>query len=148
MTVELRKRKEKDKGKSKSFGLVASCGSTLSLHDTLSVGPVVASKQDRCEVDAGYTPFVTKGSVSLPDGYGSVPVHILRDTGAAQSFILSVVLPLSANTYTGTHVLVRGFEMTPVQVPLHRVCLFSKLVNSDVVVGVLYQVFNLSWAMI
>ena len=135
--VELRKRKEKDKGKSKSFGLVTSCGSTLfSLNDTLSVGPVVASKQDKCEVDADYTPFVTKGSVSLPDGHCSVPVRILRDTGAAQSFMLSGVLPLSDSTYTGTHVLVRGFEMTPVQVPLHRVCLSSKLVKGDVVVGV------------
>ena len=74
--------------------------------------------------------------VSLPDGHGSVPVRILRDTGAAQSFMLSGVLPLSDNTYTGTHVLVRGFEMTPVQVPLHRVCLSSKLVNGEVVVGV------------
>ncbi|KAK0138506.1 hypothetical protein N1851_024967 [Merluccius polli] len=115
--VELRKKKEK----AKSFGLVASCGSVLSsFKDTSSVGHVVACKGDKNKVFiADYTPFVTKDSVSLSDGHSSVPVRILRDTGAAQSFMLSGVLPLSDSTSTGTHVLVRGFEMTPVQVPLH-----------------------------
>ena len=127
--------KKKEKEKAKSVGLVAPCGSELSsLNDCLE--PVVSFKQDKGEVDSDYIPFVTKGSVSLPDGHCSVPISILRDTGAAQSFILSNVLPLSDSTYTGTHVLVRGFEMTPVQVPLHRVCLSSKLVEGEVVVGV------------
>ena len=131
--VELRKKNQN----AKSFGLVASCGNVLSsLKDTSSVGHVVACKGDKCKVDAEYTPFVTKGFVSLVDGESSVPVGILRDTGAAQSFMLSSVLPLSGSTFTGTHVLVRGFEMTPVQVPLHRVHLSSKLVKGDVVVGV------------
>ena len=61
--AELRRRREKDKGKSKGFGLVASCGSPPSVNNTLSVGPVIASKGVECEVDAEYTPFVTKGSV-------------------------------------------------------------------------------------
>ena len=37
---------------------------------------------------------------------------------------------------TGTHVLVRGLKMTPVQVPLHRVHLFSRPVTGEVLVGV------------
>ncbi len=48
-----------------------------------------------------------------------VPVCILRDTGAAQSFLLEGVLPLISETATGTHVLVRGFEMGFIEVPLH-----------------------------
>ena len=133
--VELCKKKEKENAK--SFGLVASCGSVpSSLKNTSSVEHVFACKGDKCKVDAEYTPFVTKGSVSLADGQSSVPVRILRDTGAAQSFMLSSVLPLPASSSTGTHVLVRGFEMTLVQVPLHQVHLPSKLVKGDVVVGV------------
>ena len=62
-----------------------------------------------------YTPFITEGLVSLPDQLHGVPVRLLRGTGAAQSFLLASVV-LSDHTATGTHVLVRGFEMTPVQV--------------------------------
>ena len=65
-----------------------------------------------------------------------MPVRILRDTGAAQSFLLEGVVPLSDNTNTGTQVLVRGIEMGFIEVPLHRIKLSSGLVNGDVVVGV------------
>lgn len=133
--VLLRKRKEKGKEKESTHLIVAPCGNTLSsLSDGL--GPVVASKLVDCDIDPDYAPFVTKGSVSLSEGHGRVPVCILRDTGAAQSFMLSGVLPLSDSTSTGTHVLVRGFEMTPVQVPLHRVHLSSNLIKGEVVVGI------------
>ncbi len=59
-----------------------------------------------------------------------------RDTGAAQSFLLEGLLPLSDSTATGTCVLVRGFEMGFVEVLLHRIHLTSKLVTGNVVVGV------------
>lgn len=45
--------------------------------------------------DTDYTPFITDGLVSLPDQSQTVPVRILLDTGAAQSFLLSEVSPLS-----------------------------------------------------
>ena len=64
-------------------------------------------------------------AVSLPDGRCIVLVRILRDTGAAQSYMLSGVLPLSDNTSTGIHVLVREFEMS-----------LSLFKTGEVVVGV------------
>ncbi len=38
--------------------------------------------------------------------------------------------------YLCLHVLVRGLEMGYVEVPLHHICLDSKLLSGDVVVGV------------
>ena len=84
---------------------------------------------------ADYSPFISIGSVSLP-GQSSVPVRILRDTGAAQSVLLGGVLPLSARTATGSHALVRGIEMGFRKLPLHHVQLSSGLVTGHVVVGV------------
>ncbi len=67
----------------------------------------------------GYEPFLFNGSVSLcADSLGN-PVSILRDTGAAQSFILADALPFSARTYSGTAVLVHGIELGCVRVPVH-----------------------------
>lgn len=40
-----------------------------------------------------------------------VPVKMLRDTGAAQSFVLDNVLPFSERTALGSSVLVQGVEM-------------------------------------
>ncbi len=85
-------------------------------------------------VDFG--PFLTDGSVSLPDCDETVPVRILRDTGAGQSFLLEGLLPLSKHTATGSYVLVRGLEMGYMEVPLHRIHFNSKLVLGEVVVGV------------
>lgn len=45
-------------------------------------------------------------------------------------------MPLSANTTTGSHALVRGIDTGVLQVPLHRVHLSSDLVGCSVVVGV------------
>ncbi|XP_067248764.1 uncharacterized protein [Chanodichthys erythropterus] len=83
-----------------------------------------------------YTPFITEGTVSLSGSKETVSVCILRDKGAAQSFLLEGILPLTSETSTGTHVLVRGFEMGFVKVPLHRIHLSSAIVSGDVVVGV------------
>lgn len=98
---------------------------------------VVAAKGSPDGGDADYIPFITNGFVSLSgQSPVSVPVRILRDTGAAQSFLLSEVLLLSGSTATGNQVVVRGFEMTPMLVPLHQVHLVSELITADVVVGV------------
>lgn len=83
-----------------------------------------------------FAPFLTEGTVALPNSDETVPVRILRDTGAGQSFLLEGLLPLSERTDTGTHVLVRGLEMGFMEVPLHRIHLKSKLVSGEVVVGV------------
>lgn len=83
-----------------------------------------------------YAPFITTGMVSLLGHEEEVPVKILRDTGAAQSFLLEGVLPLSDQTATGKDVVIRGIEMTFMRVPLHRVYLKSDLVKGDVIVAV------------
>ncbi|KAK0143189.1 Retrovirus-related Pol polyprotein from transposon 412 [Merluccius polli] len=65
-----------------------------------------------------------------------VPIKILRDTGASQSFILENVLPFCDKTSTGCSVLVRGFEMGFVNVPLHEISLQSDLVTDTITVGI------------
>lgn len=86
--------------------------------------------------DSGYKPFLITGSVSLSADSPSQTVSILRDTGAAQSFILAGVLPFSDKTYTGTDVLVRGIELSCIKVPLHTVFLKSDLVTGQAQIGV------------
>ena len=98
-------------------------------------GNVCSPDVAHCSETSDYSPFISLGFVSLP-GKSRLPVRILRDTGAAQSFLLEGVVPLSDNTNTGTQVLVRGIEMGFIEVPLHRIKLSSGLVNGDVVVGV------------
>lgn len=86
--------------------------------------------------DSGYKPFLITGSVSLSADSPGQTVSILRDTGAAQSFILAGVLPFSDKTYTGTDVLVRGIELSCIKVPLHTVFLKSDLVTGQAQIGV------------
>lgn len=64
------------------------------------------------------------------------PVTILRDTGAAQSFLLSTVMPLSVDTYCGADRVVQDIGLRYVNVPLHSVYLQSDLVCGKVEVGV------------
>ena len=67
-----------------------------------------------------FRPFVSEGSVSLTDA-NSVPIKILRDTGATQSLLLKGLLPLNADTATGEEVIIQGIEGGLMNVPLHRV---------------------------
>ncbi len=84
---------------------------------------------------AAFQPFILSGFASLT-GSDLKPVSILKDTGSAQSFILSSILPFSTNSYAGTDVLVRGIEMACINVPLHHVNLKSDLINGPVKLGV------------
>lgn len=87
-------------------------------------------------IDPSYDPFIFTGTVSLADTSDStVPIRILRDTGAAQSVILADVLPWSAESSCGYSVLLQGIEMGHVPVPLHYVCLRSDLVSGKFKVG-------------
>ena len=63
-------------------------------------------------------------------------MRILRDTGAAQSFILSDVFPFSNDTLSVSGVLVQGIEMGFVFVPLHQIHLTCDLANGVFKVGV------------
>ncbi|KAL0153620.1 hypothetical protein M9458_051100, partial [Cirrhinus mrigala] len=83
-----------------------------------------------------YEPFLFTGSVSFGADTPSKSVSILRDTGASQSFVLADILPFSAETYSGTDVLVRGIELGCVSVPVHVVHLKSDLVTGTVLLWV------------
>ena len=87
-------------------------------------------------VDEAYSPFVSTGYVSLSGSGKKVPVTILRDTGALDSFILASVLPFSGETATGDSVLVLGMGLVVLSAPLHRLHLCSDLVEGEVSIGV------------
>ena len=92
--------------------------------------------QSATDSKTGYEPFLSDGFVTLAGGKHLAPVRILRDTGAALSFLLEGILPLSDESQTGTSVLVRGFEMGSTLVPLHKIHLSSNVVTGTVHVGV------------
>ncbi|KAG1932777.1 hypothetical protein F2P79_020923 [Pimephales promelas] len=91
-----------------------------------------------CEPDilAAYGPFIRSGFVSLVGDDTKVPVKILRDTGAYDSFIVGSVLPLSEASDTGDRILSRGMGLTVLPAPLHKIVLNCELVQGEVAVGV------------
>ena len=82
-----------------------------------------------------YLPFMSKGHVSLVGHNDQVPVIVLRDTGAFDSFILSSVLPFSEETDTGSVLPVLGTEMSNFFVPVHRLVLHTALFDGEVEMG-------------
>lgn len=91
-------------------------------------------------VDSIYDPFVLEGKLSFTGCEAdSVPVKMLRDTGSAQSFVLTSVLPFSDDSYCGTDVLVQGIEMGHLKVPLHTVNIQSSLISGNVKVAICSQ---------
>ena len=93
-------------------------------------------KHDVEGIDPGYRKHVSDGVVSLVGSEVKVPVKILRDSGALDSFIVASVLPFSADTATGDLVLVKGMGLNVFPVPLHRVVLGSDLVKGEVTLAV------------
>lgn len=59
----------------------------------------------------------------------NVPVKILRDTGASESFILEYTLPFSSALSLGKTVLVQEIALTCMSIPLNKVVLQSELVK-------------------
>ena len=83
-----------------------------------------------------FLPFVSDGHVSLVGSDFKVPVKILRDTAAFDSFIQASVLPFSEESHTGCFVPVLGMGMKVLQVPLHKMMLYSDLFQGQISVGV------------
>lgn len=82
-------------------------------------------------------PFICDGVVSLSEDESDVThIRILRDTGAAQSFILESVLPFFEQSSCGSNVLVQGIGLTVVKVPLHKVFLWSGIISGNVKLAV------------
>ncbi len=72
----------------------------------------VPSAETLNSVDPTFEPFVCDGAVALSSSDSEFkPVRILRDTGAAQSFILASTLPFSPHSSCGSDVLVQGIEL-------------------------------------
>lgn len=90
------------------------------------------SVSSQCDFSA----FISDGVVSLVDGNQEVPIKILRDTGALDSFILESVLPFSKESDSGSCIMVCGMGLVPFSSPLHDVTLKCGLVEGDVAVGV------------
>uniref|UniRef100_A0A3P9JAN5 Gypsy retrotransposon integrase-like protein 1 n=1 Tax=Oryzias latipes TaxID=8090 RepID=A0A3P9JAN5_ORYLA len=89
------------------------------------------------DVEPNFVPFISHGYVSLTgEDKDKVPVTILRDTGAYQSFMLESVLQLSEETSCGSDLLVWGIKMSVLRVPLHEVHLHSPLVTGRVKVAI------------
>ncbi|KAF7644970.1 hypothetical protein LDENG_00212940, partial [Lucifuga dentata] len=59
---------------------------------------VVGPGKESSTTEKAYSPFITHDFVSLTEGGERVPVRILRDTGALDSFILVFVLHFSNKT--------------------------------------------------
>ncbi len=100
----------------------------------------VALVQTLCNVGSlsgeSYQPFLFEGTVSLSPDSSFKSVTILRDTGAAQSFISADVLPFSAASFTGNDVFIRGIDMHCGIVSLHTVYLKSDIVSGPVSLAV------------
>lgn len=60
---------------------------------------------------ADFSPFVMDGVVSLPGDNVRVPIKILCDSAASQSFILCDVLAFCKDSSVGSDVPVLGFAM-------------------------------------
>lgn len=88
------------------------------------------------DVLEAYAPFIRSGFVSLGGSDVKVPVTILRDTGAYDSYMIESVLPLSVETDSGDRILSRGMGLTVLPVPVHRVVLDCELIQGEVAVGV------------
>lgn len=83
-----------------------------------------------------YSPFTLHCFVSLFDSVEKIPVKILRDTGASESFILDSVLPFSSSSSSGRSLLAKGIDLTTFEIPLHKIMLYSELVEGQVELGV------------
>ncbi|KAI2645228.1 Retrovirus-related Pol polyprotein [Labeo rohita] len=100
----------------------------------------VPSSEVLNSVDPTFEPFVYDGAVALSNSDSEFrPVRILRDTGAAQSFILASTLPFSSQSSCGSDVLIQGIELGIVRVPLHSIYLRSNIVTGLVKVAVRSQ---------
>lgn len=101
------------KKSAKPVGLVGLEPLEIHAYEQSSAGKkAISTRVDVGDHYTEYAPFITTSIMSLPGQEGEVSVQILRDTGAAQSFLLAGVLPLSGQTATGKDVLIRGIEMT------------------------------------
>ena len=83
-----------------------------------------------------YRHFLSDGFVSMVGSDIKVPVKILRDTAAYDTFIEASVLPFTNESDTGSFIPVLGMGLNVLQVPMHNIMLYSDLFQGQAVVGV------------
>ncbi|KAK0134480.1 Retrovirus-related Pol polyprotein from transposon 412 [Merluccius polli] len=149
----LKARKNSKEGNVKAVAFVSSISATHvrdGKSDVSQLKAVTATESKSCERLNGqrsgdepaittvsdYAPFITEGYVSMVGDARRVPVKILRDTGASESFIHQSALPFSSVSDTGSVVLIRGIGLQSFPVPLHRIQLFSGFVDGDITIAV------------
>ena len=92
--------------------IVANCYALRDVKKSVkSVALVSTSKPGslKSELDV-FAPFLMEGMVSLPGKNNRVPVTILRDTAASQSFMVRGVLPLAEESAVG-YIIVYSFYL-------------------------------------
>ena len=87
-------------------------------------------------IDGSYLPFISDRFVLLVGSDIQVPVKILRDTGAFDSYVLESVLCFSEKTDSGDKILMRGMGLDVVLFPEHKMNLDCELVQGEVPMGV------------
>lgn len=88
------------------------------------------------EITSGYAPFIAEGWLSMVGSEEKVPVKILRDSGALNTFVRESILPFSPQSDTGNCVPIRGMGLNTIFVPVHNIHLSCDLVQGNVEVGV------------
>lgn len=81
-----------------------------------------------------YSAFISEGYVSLSEEE-AVPITILRDTGALDSYVHEAVFRFSLDSNTSNFILMQGMGMNIIPVPLHTMKLVCGLVSGEVLVG-------------
>lgn len=103
--------------------------------DNVAVSDITPACCDK-DVLVAYAPFIREGFLSLLGSETKIPIKILRDTGAHDSYVVSSVLPFSSNTATGDFILSRGMGLTVLPIPVHEMVLECELLCGPVSVGV------------
>lgn len=85
---------------------------------------------------SSYVPFIRTGTVSVLASDVRVPVTILRDTGAFDSFIKTGLLSLTAESETEDSVPLRGMALKVLGALLHKIMLDCELFQVQVKLAV------------
>lgn len=124
----------KNKGKQSNAKFAAAAAPVLS---GISGQPLLdALEKNSGANDESYSSFITTGYVAETAEGDKIPVRILCDTGAQDSFIQASVLPFGEETFTGDLVLLKDMGLSVTSAPLHKIFLWSDLVEGQVCVGV------------
>ena len=101
-----------------------------------TINNTISSAKSSVSMQDSYHPFISSGFLSVQENDTPIPIKILRDTGASQSLLVEGVLPLSDESATGDHVLIKGVELGFISVPLYKFFLKSDLISGYITVGI------------